>query len=134
MHGFCTKAHIETENIGHIDSTYEHLTLWQFRLNVAQTLVYLRNTRKRGRSSNNILEEGIEEKHHKVSTINAPPKNLHMDDVEHFINYDFSHQRFKMPKGNGYTHKCIKCDVHLCLTKKKTVFASYHLKKQLSMI
>lgn len=104
-------------------------TSWQYRLELAQTLclIHSEQNKRRGRPSYEV-ELGISAKRHKGPAVHAPPKNVRMDQVAHWIKYDEARQRCKMPNCKGYTHfNCEKCGVNLCLTKDKNCFYKYHL-------
>lgn len=106
----------------------KRLTLLQFRTHLAQSLV-LRNkfaAPKRGRPSScsSPLPVIVPKRPGEL----RPPTEIARDGVGHLPAHDVgSGTRCKFPGCKGKSRiKCIKCKVHLCLTKDKNCFLSFH--------
>lgn len=106
----------------------KRLTLLQFRTHLAQSLV-LRNkfsAPKRGRPSScsSPLPVIVPRRPGEL----RPPTEIARDGVGHLPAHDVgSGTRCKFPGCKGKSRiKCIKCKVHLCLTKDKNCFLSFH--------
>ena len=104
-----------------------NITQWEFRAEIVKCLYCMGiiNSLKTGRPSN--IDRELEEKRHKGPTTHVPPLNVRTDQMSHWIQYDSSRQRCKLPNCRGLSHyKCSKCGVHLCLTKDKNCFMNFH--------
>lgn len=106
----------------------KRLTLLHFRQHLAQSLV-LRNkisASKRGRPSScsSPLPVIVPRRPGEL----RPSTEIARDGVGHFPAHDVgSGTRCKLPGCKGKSRiKCIKCKVHLCLTKDKNCFLSFH--------
>lgn len=106
------------------------MTQWEFRLQIAETLCLIGTSteKKRGRPSSSQLEHEIEAKRQRGPTAHLPTKNVRLDEFAHWIKYEKTRQRCKLPTCKGFSHyKCQKCGVHLCLTKDKNCFHDFHV-------
>lgn len=104
-----------------------NISQWEFRAEIAKCLccMGINKSLKRGRPSN--IERELEEKRHKGPTTHVPPSDVRTDQMSHWIQYDPSRQRCKLPNCKGLSHyKCSKCGVHLCFTKNKNCFMVFH--------
>ncbi|XP_075726345.1 uncharacterized protein LOC119165464 [Rhipicephalus microplus] len=96
-----------------------------FKMNVAASLGKAGKTvvKKRGRPSNESIEQASQEKRKRGPTAPAPTKDVRLDQVGHWVLWSQKRQRCKIP---GCTGICIrygvKCEVHLCSTNKSNCF------------
>lgn len=104
----------------------KRLTLLQFRRRLSESLVLRKKMTiaKRGRpSSNSPFPEIIPRKPREV----RPAAEIARDGVGHFPAHEGAGTRCKLPGCTGKSRiMCIKCKVHLCLTKDKNCFLSFH--------
>lgn len=103
--------------------------LLAFRLSIAQALCMQGkdlSTKKRGRPSSDVERE-FQKKQRRGPAKAIPTQDIRADAVAHWPQIDNVRQRCKFPKCTGHTSiKCTKCDVHLCLNKKKNCFCAFH--------
>ncbi|XP_063921127.1 piggyBac transposable element-derived protein 3-like [Zophobas morio] len=101
-----------------------------FRAEVAEALCRVgkdENTRKRGRPSGS-TEKNYEEKKRRGATKPIPQFDVRTDKVAHFPSYNKERQRCKRPLCGLKTYfYCVKCKVHLCITKTRNCFAEFHI-------
>ncbi len=57
-----------------------------------------------------------------------PPTDVRKDQINHFPIFDLKRGKCKIENCKGIMFvKCQKCDIHLCFTKKKHCFNSFHM-------
>lgn len=103
------------------------LDLLGFRQSVGESLIYSKNSTKRGRPS--AQEEQPAQKKKKVEI--KPLNEMRFDGVDHFPQYDDKkdNTRCKLEECKGKTHiYCKKCNVHLCILKDRNCFTIFHTK------
>ena len=62
----------------------------------------------------------------KAASVPNPTKDIQLDRVGHFPEFQDKQQRCHHCK-TGYSHiKCTKCGVHLCLVKARNCFSVFH--------
>ena len=76
--------------------------------------------RKKGRSYSASVELEYKRKNTGNATNPTPQPDIRLDRVAHFFAFSDKRAACKLPGCSGkiYAH-CIKCDVHLCLSKKQ---------------
>ena len=107
----------------------EKMTFFEFRKELSFCLMKVgqKNTIKRDRPSISMLEEMMEAKKKSKLSQFAPPKEVRLDQVGHWITWTDGRVRCKLPKCKGYAQTlCEKCGVHLCCNKKNNCFKTYH--------
>lgn len=83
--------------------------------------------RKRGRPSTDQVELEFEEKKKRGPAKPIPDFNIRRDGVGHWPVVTEERKRCRKPGCTGITvMKCNKCDLHLCLTKNRNCYASFH--------
>lgn len=110
-------------------SGQEMVTFFEFRKQVALCLLNIGqyNPIKRGRPSSSTVEEMMNAKKKSGPAQHAPPKNVRLDQVGHWIIWTDIRGRCKFPNCKGYTQTlCDKCGVNLCCNKKNNCFKDYH--------
>ncbi|KAK9977037.1 hypothetical protein ABG768_018858 [Culter alburnus] len=104
--------------------------LLAFKLSIAQALCMQGkdlSAKKRGRPLSDVERE-FKKKQRRGPTKAIPTQDVRADAVGHWPQIDSVRQRCKFPKCTGHTSfKCTKCDVHLCLNKKKNCFRAFHV-------
>lgn len=100
-----------------------------FRAEVAEALCLLgkdHSTKKRGRPSGS-LERDIEEKRKRSKTKPVPQLDVRTDQVAHFVCEKKERQRCKKPGcGLKTFFFCVKCNIYLCINKKRNCFSDFH--------
>lgn len=105
--------------------------LLKFRMELVDTLIKVGNpTRqlKRGRPKNTSFDE-LSEKSQATLRENRPCKDIRLDKIDHLPEHDQRSQqtRCKNNTCKGRTFfRCVKCNVHLCITKNNNCFAEFH--------
>lgn len=107
------------------------LDLLHFRMRLAESLVKMgkcNNLSKRGRPNKSSLLPLV--KRSKLNQEVRPISEIRYDMTDHMPFLDDNKEGKRCKNNcNKRTHfYCDKCKVHLCLTKKKNCFASYHRK------
>lgn len=103
------------------------LDLLAFRQCVAETLILSKNPPKRGRPSSASMDSPGTSR--KPPNEFRPPQEARYDGYKHFPEIDNKkdNSRCKMEGCKLKTHVfCKKCEVHLCLTKDRNCFFSFH--------
>lgn len=111
-------------------SDQEKITFFEFRKQVALCLMKVgqRNPVKRGRPSQATVEELMTLKKKSGPAQHAPPKDVRLDQIGHWIIWTDVRARCKFPGCKGYAQtSCEKCGVHLCCNKNNNCFKSYHV-------
>lgn len=106
--------------------TYEGtLTLHEFICNVAHCLTKSGvQIRPSGRPS---LESEIAYKRQRVTSAPIPPKDVRLDNIGHFPEHTEGRHRCKVPSCTSRSRiRCMKCNVHLCLSDKQNCFTEFH--------
>lgn len=107
------------------------LSLLHFKLKIADDLINVGKVipRIRGRPSTSSPTPPPSKKKRE----NRPSDSVRLDTVDHLPEHDGKPERSRcknMICKNGKTNwKCLKCGVHLCLSKEKNCFKSFHLNK-----
>ena len=105
------------------------ITFFEFRKDVAFCLMKTgqKASIKRGRPSTGTLEEMMAAKKKGGPAQHAPPKDVRLDQVGHWVNWTDGRVRCKFPKCKGFAQTmCDKCGVHQCCNKKNNCFKNYH--------
>ncbi|KAJ0064184.1 hypothetical protein NL108_001484 [Boleophthalmus pectinirostris] len=100
-----------------------------FRTSIAQALCLQGKdlTRKRSGQPFSEIEREFEKKKQRGATKAIPTQEVRSDSVGHWPVMESVRQRCKRPNCKGLTVcKCIKCNVHLCLNKRKNCFREFH--------
>nr|XP_037273534.1 piggyBac transposable element-derived protein 2-like [Rhipicephalus microplus] len=96
-----------------------------FKMDLAASLCKAGKTvvKKRGRPSNESIEQASQEKRKRGPTDPAPTKDVRLDQVGHWLLWNQKRQRCKFPSYTGICMSyCVKCEVHLCSTNKSNCF------------
>lgn len=101
-----------------------------FRAEVAEGLCLLEkgeNTRKRGRPSGSV-ERDFQEKKKRSQTQPIPQFDVRTDKIAHFPIEKNERQRCKKPLCGLKTYfYCTKCNIYLCISKKRNCFVDFHM-------
>lgn len=108
------------------------LDLVHFRSYVAEVLMKANKTpsRKRGRPAATMPDENTP-KRPKPSAARRPLEEVRLDNIGHLPSADEDYgNRCKFPSCKGKTcFRCVKCNIHLCLSKKSNCFLKYHTER-----
>ncbi|XP_070385590.1 uncharacterized protein [Dermacentor albipictus] len=97
--------------------------LAEFRMDLAVSLCKAGKTalKKRGRPSNESIEQACDEKKEKRPS--TPTQDVRLDQVGHWVLWSKKRQRCKLPRCTGISMSyCVKCGVRLCSTNKSNCF------------
>lgn len=106
-----------------------HKDIIAFRASIAHTLCLQGKdlSRKRDGQQFTDIEREFEKKKQRGSVKPIPTQEVRSDSVGHWPEFGRVRQRCKHPTCKGLTpNKCTKCNVHLCLNKKKNCFRDFH--------
>ncbi|KAL3182697.1 hypothetical protein MRX96_034607 [Rhipicephalus microplus] len=101
------------------------LPLVDFKMDLAASLCKAGKTvvKKRGRPSNESIEQASQEKRKRGPTAPALTEDVRLDQVGHWVLWSQKRQRCKFPGCTGICMSyCVKCEVHLCSTNKSNCF------------
>lgn len=110
-------------------SKKETLDLIDFRLRIANSLVYSQKYAKKKRGRPTTLTEPTQDKRSKIEK--RPIEEIRYDSIDHLPIHDQKKEsgRCKMTGCSGKSHiVCKKCKIHLCLNKDNNCFEKYHTK------
>lgn len=109
-----------------VEEPNQKLMQKEYRIEVAETLCMLGQQKEtRGRPSD--IQSKIDAKKRKYPKSIVPPKDVRLDHIDHFPQWNEKRTRCKLPGCNGYTFvSCSKCNSFLCFNKDKNCFVLYH--------
>nr|XP_050043543.2 piggyBac transposable element-derived protein 3-like [Dermacentor andersoni] len=108
------------------------LPLAEFKMDLAASLCKAGKTalKKRGRPSNESVEQASDEKKKRGPSAPTPTQDVRLDQVGHWVLWSKKRQRCKLPGCTGICMSyCVKCGIHLCSTNKSNCFFVYHTTK-----
>ncbi|XP_077551293.1 uncharacterized protein LOC144164981 [Haemaphysalis longicornis] len=103
-----------------------------FKMELAASLCKAGKTvvKKRGRPSNESVEQASQEKKKRGPTAPTPTQDVRLDQVGHWVLWSQKRQRCKFPGCTGICITyCVKCEVHLCSTNMSNCFFLFHTTK-----
>ncbi|XP_040072076.1 piggyBac transposable element-derived protein 3-like [Ixodes scapularis] len=112
--------------------TRKLMPLAEFKVDLATSLCKAgkNQLKKRGRPSNESVEQGIQLKKTRGPSAPCPPQDVRIDQVGHWALWSQKRQRCKFPGCKGICMSyCSKCGTHLCSTSKNNCFLLYHTSK-----
>ena len=97
------------------------VTLWDFKLEIAETLTR-KNVPAKRRKFSSVQCEFLEKKR-KGNVENVPPEEVRRDGIDHLPKTASNRAKFKLP---GCTSQiktiCVKCNLHICVSEKSCFF------------
>ena len=108
------------------------LSLLKFQAGLAESLckagkVCGEAVRRRGRpSSTSPVPAATLSKKRKAASVPNPTKDIPLDQVGHFPEFQDKQQHCRHCKSGYLNIKCTKCGVHLCLVKARNCFSVFH--------
>lgn len=113
-------------------SNKNQLPLFSFKASIAEALCKENKgnnlSKKRGRPSSGVDSQFEKKKKAGHATMPIPQKNVRMDQVGHWPIISEKRGRCKLPNCKGSPSvMCKKCNVHLCIEKKRNCFVQFHV-------